>query len=156
MPRLVSDALPALRLDALTENTVEQLRKVRKSGFTLAPEAGTERLRRSVNKDIRDDDVLKTADWIFGNGWQTLKLYFMVGLPGETSEDVRAIGLLAKRVAAVARRKGKRCSVTVSVSPFVPKPHTPFQWERQAGREEMHERIRIVRDALGRERNVEL
>jgi len=76
----------------LRENTVRQIRKVRKSGFTLAPEAGTERLRRSVNKEIPDDDVLKTAEWIFGNGWQTLKLYFMVGLPGETADDVRAIG----------------------------------------------------------------
>jgi len=155
-PDHVSLSLPALRLDALRENTVEQLRRVRKSGFTLAPEAGTERLRRSVNKDIRDDDVLKTAEWIFGNGWQTLKLYFMVGLPGETEEDVRAIGALARRVAAVARRRGKRCNVNVSVSPFVPKPHTPFQWERQASREEVRDRIRLVRDAVGRERNVEL
>jgi radical SAM-linked protein len=155
-PDHVSLSLPALRLDALKENTVEQMRRVRKSGFTLAPEAGTERLRRAVNKDIRDDDVLKTAEWIFGNGWQTLKLYFMVGLPGETLDDVRAIGLLAKRVSAVARRHGKRCSVTVSVSAFVPKPHTPFQWERQIGREEVEERIRLLRDAIGRERNVEV
>ncbi|MEW6721286.1 MAG: TIGR03936 family radical SAM-associated protein, partial [Thermodesulfobacteriota bacterium] len=155
-PDHVSLSLPSLRLDALKENTVEQLRKVRKSGFTLAPEAGTERLRRAINKDIADDDVLRTAEWIFGNGWQTLKLYFMVGLPGETAEDVRAVAALAKRVGAVARRHGKRCSVTVSVSPFVPKPHTPFQWERQAGREEMWERIRMLRDALGRDRNVEV
>jgi radical SAM family uncharacterized protein/radical SAM-linked protein len=155
-PDHLSLSLPSLRLDALKENTVEQLRKVRKSGFTLAPEAGTERLRRAVNKDIPDDDVLKTAEWIFGNGWQTLKLYFMVGLPGETSEDVRAIGLLAKRVGAIARRHGKRTSVTVSVSAFVPKPHTPFQWERQLAREEVQERVRMLRDALGRDRNVEV
>jgi radical SAM-linked protein len=129
---------------------------VRKSGFTLAPEAGTERLRRSVNKEIPDEDVLKTAEWIFGNGWQTLKLYFMVGLPGETADDVRAIGALAGRVAAIARRHGKRASVTVSVSPFVPKPHTPFQWERQIGREEIQERIRLLRDALGRNRHAEV
>ncbi len=155
-PDHLSLSLPSLRLDALRENTVEQLRKVRKSGFTLAPEAGTERLRKAVNKDIPDDDVLKTAEWIFGNGWQTLKLYFMVGLPGETSEDVRAIGLLAKRVGAVARRHGKRNSVTVSVSAFVPKPHTPFQWERQIGKEEVQERIRLLRDAIGRDRHVEV
>jgi radical SAM-linked protein len=155
-PDHLSLSLPSLRLDALRVNTVEQLRKVRKSGFTLAPEAGTERLRRAVNKEIRDDDVLKAAEWIFGNGWQTLKLYFMVGLPGETVEDVRAIGSLAKRIAAIARRHGKRNSVTVSVSAFVPKPHTPFQWERQIGREEVQERIRLLRDALGRDRNVEV
>ncbi|MBP2683402.1 MAG: radical domain iron-sulfur cluster-binding oxidoreductase, DUF2344-containing [Deltaproteobacteria bacterium] len=155
-PSNVSLSLPSLRLDALRENTVRQIRKVRKSGFTLAPEAGTERLRRSVNKEIRDDDVLKTAEWIFGNGWQTLKLYFMVGLPGETSEDVRAIGALAGRVAAIARRHGKRASVTVSVTAFVPKPHTPFQWERQIGREEVQERVRLLRDALGRSRHAEV
>ena len=155
-PSNVSLSLPSLRLDALRENTVRQIRKVRKSGFTLAPEAGTERLRRSVNKEIPDDDVLKTAEWIFGNGWQTLKLYFMVGLPGETADDVRAIGALAGRVAAIARRHGKRASVTVSVSAFVPKPHTPFQWERQIGREEIQERIRLLRDALGRNRHAEV
>jgi len=155
-PSSISLSLPSLRLDALRENTVRQIRKVRKSGFTLAPEAGTERLRRSVNKEIPDDDVLKTAEWIFGNGWQTLKLYFMVGLPRETADDVRAIGALAGRVAAIARRHGKRASVTVSVSAFVPKPHTPFQWERQIGREEIQERIRLLRDALGRNRHAEV
>jgi radical SAM-linked protein len=155
-PSNVSLSLPSLRLDALQENTVRQIRKVRKSGFTLAPEAGTERLRRSVNKEIPDDDVLKTAEWIFGNGWQTLKLYFMVGLPGETADDIRAIGTLVGRVASIARRHGKRASVTVSISPFVPKPHTPFQWERQISREEIQERVRLLRDILGRNRNAEL
>ena len=155
-PERVSLSLPSLRLDALRENTVEQLKKVRKSGFTLAPEAGTEQLRRAMNKDILDEDILKTAEWIFGNGWHTLKLYFMVGLPGETIEDVRAIGALAKKVAAVAKRHGKRCSATISVSSFIPKPHTPLQWERQVSREEARERIRILRDALSRERNAEL
>src|SRR5512139_2444621 len=124
-PERISVSLPSLRLDALRENTVRQIRKVRKTGFTLAPEAGTERLRKAINKEIRDADLLRSADFIFGNGWQTLKLYFMVGLPGETAEDVRAIGELVKTVAAVARRHGKRNSVTASLSAFVPKPHTP-------------------------------
>jgi radical SAM family uncharacterized protein/radical SAM-linked protein len=155
-PERVSLSLPSLRLDALREDTVRQIRKVRKSGFTLAPEAGTERLRRAINKDIRDEDVLRSADWIFGNGWQALKLYFMVGLPGETAADVRAIGEMARQVAAVARRHGKRNTVTVSVSAFVPKPHTPFQWERQIGREEILERIGLIRSAVGRDRNVDL
>ncbi|MCL2102931.1 MAG: radical SAM protein, partial [Syntrophorhabdaceae bacterium] len=155
-PDQVSLSLPSLRLDALRENTVEQLKKVRKSGFTLAPEACSEQLRIAMNKNILDEDVLKTAEWIFGNGWRSLKLYFMVGLPGETIDDVRAIGALAKKVAAVAKRHGKRCSVTISVSSFIPKPHTPLQWERQASREEARERIHILRDALGRERNAEV
>jgi len=155
-PRRISLSLPSLRLDALEENTVRQMKTVRKSGFTLAPEAGTERLRRAINKEIRDEELLRAADWIFGHGWQALKLYFMIGLPHETAEDVRAIGELAREVAAVARRHGRRNTVTVSVSTFVPKPHTPFQWERQIGREEIAERIAIVRRAVGRDRGVEL
>jgi radical SAM-linked protein len=155
-PERISVSLPSLRLDALSENTVKQIRKVRKTGFTLAPEAGTERLRQSVNKDIRDEELLRSAEWIFANGWQKLKLYFMVGLPGETAADVAAIGRMAKRVSSVARRHGKRNTVTASVSAFVPKPHTPFQWERQIGKEEIEERVAIVRAEVGRDRNVEV
>lgn len=155
-PQRISVSLPSLRLDALREDTVRQIKRVRKSGFTLAPEAGTERLRRAINKEIRDEELLRSADWIYGNGWQTLKLYFMVGLPGETVDDVRGIGELARQVAAIGRRRGRRNSVTVSVSTFVPKPHTPFQWERQIAQEETAERVRIVRDVVGRDRNVEL
>jgi radical SAM family uncharacterized protein/radical SAM-linked protein len=155
-PERISVSLPSLRLDALRENTVRQIRKVRKTGFTLAPEAGTERLRRTINKEMGDSDLLRTAEWIFANGWQTLKLYFMVGLPGETADDVRAIGDLVRRVAAVARRHGKRNSVTASVSSFVPKPHTPFQWERQIGKEETRERVAMIRSAVGRDRNVDV
>ncbi|HSL92912.1 MAG TPA: TIGR03936 family radical SAM-associated protein [Candidatus Limnocylindrales bacterium] len=155
-PERISVSLPSLRLDALSENTVRQIRKVRKSGFTLAPEAGTERLRQSINKDIRDEELLRSAEWIFANGWQTLKLYFMVGLPGETAGDVASIGQLAKRVASVARRHGRRNTVTASLSAFVPKPHTPFQWERQIGKEEIEERVGIVRAEVARDRNVEV
>ncbi len=155
-PERISVSLPSLRLDALRENTVRQIRKVRKTGFTLAPEAGTERLRRAINKEILDDELLRTADLIFSNGWQTLKLYFMVGLPGETAGDVRAIGELVGKVAAVARRHGKRNSVTASLSAFVPKPHTPFQWERQIGRREIEERVGLVKAAVGRNRNADV
>ena len=155
-PQRISVSLPSLRLDALRENTVRQIRRVRKTGFTLAPEAGTERLRQSINKDIRDEELLRSAEWIFANGWQTLKLYFMVGLPGETAADVAAIGQMAKRVASVARRHGKRNTVTVSLTAFVPKPHTPFQWERQIGKEEIEERMAIVRAEVARDRNIEV
>src|SRR5512134_2429374 len=155
-PERISISLPSLRLDALSESTVRQIRRVRKSGFTLAPEAGTERLRQSLNKDIRDDELLRSAEWIFANGWQSLKLYFMVGLPGETAGDVAAVGRLAKRVASVARHHGKRNTVTVSLSAFVPKPHTPFQWERQLAKEEIEERVAIVRAEVGRDRNIEV
>ncbi len=155
-PERISVSLPSLRMDALRENTVRQIRKVRKTGFTLAPEAGTERLRRTINKEMDDSDLMRTADWIFANGWKTLKLYFMVGLPGETADDVRAIGQLIRKAAAVARRHGKRNSVTASISSFVPKPHTPFQWERQIGKEETRERVALIRSAVGRDRNAEV
>ncbi|GAB4362960.1 MAG: TIGR03960 family B12-binding radical SAM protein [Deltaproteobacteria bacterium] len=155
-PERISVSLPSLRLDALRENTVRQIRKVRKTGFTLAPEAGTERLRRAINKEIGDDDLLRAAGFIYANGWQTLKLYFMVGLPGETVDDVRAIGELVRRVAGVARSHGKRNRVTASLSAFIPKPHTPFQWERQIGEEEIRERVGIVRSIVGRVRNAEV
>jgi radical SAM-linked protein len=155
-PERISVSLPSLRLDALRENTVRQIRKVRKTGFTLAPEAGSEKLRRAINKEMDEGDLLRSAEWIFANGWQTLKLYFMVGLPGETEGDVRAIGEVIRKVAGVARRHGKRNSVTASVSSFVPKPHTPFQWEPQIGREEIRERVRIIRSAVGRDRNIDI
>ncbi len=155
-PERVSVSLPSIRLDALSENTVRQIRKVRKTGFTLAPEAGTERLRKSLNKEIRDEELLRSSEWIYANGWQTLKLYFMVGLPGETAEDVAAVGRLAKKVASVARTHGRRNSVTVSLTAFVPKPHTPFQWERQIGKEEIGERMAIVRAVVRGDRNVEV
>jgi radical SAM family uncharacterized protein/radical SAM-linked protein len=155
-PERISVSLPSLRLDALSENTVRQIRKVRKTGFTLAPEAGTERLRQSLNKDIRDEELMRSAEWIFANGWQTLKLYFMVGLPGETAGDVASIGRLAKQVATVARRHGKRNTITASLSAFVPKPHTPFQWERQIAKEEIEERVAIVRAEVGRDKNIEV
>jgi radical SAM family uncharacterized protein/radical SAM-linked protein len=155
-PERISVSLPSLRLDALSENTVRQIRKVRKTGFTLAPEAGTERLRQSLNKDIRDEELMRSAEWIFANGWQTLKLYFMVGLPGETAGDVASIGRLAKQVATVARRHGKRNTITASLSAFVPKPHTPFQWERQIAKEEIEERVAIVRAEVGRDKNIDV
>ncbi len=155
-PERVSVSLPSIRLDALQENTVQQIKKVRKTGFTLAPEAGTERLRRAINKGTTDEDLLHAADTIYGNGWQTIKLYFMLGLPGETEEDVTAIGELVKRVAAVARRHGKRNSVTASLSTFIPKPHTPFQWEAQISPAESQARIAIVKGTVGRDRNADV
>jgi radical SAM-linked protein len=155
-PGRISVSLPSIRLDALEENTVRQIKKVRKTGFTLAPEAGTDRLRRSINKGITDEELIRAAETIYGNGWQTIKLYFMLGLPGETEEDVRAIGELVKRVAAVARRHGKRNGVTASLSTFIPKPHTPFQWEPQISLAESQARVAIVKGTVGRDRNADV
>jgi radical SAM-linked protein len=129
--RKVSLSLPSLRLDSLTPELIEQIRRVRKTGFTLAPEAGSQRLRDAINKNLSEDQILATTRQVFDLGWNLVKLYFMLGLPGETEEDVAAIGELASRAARQGRARGKRPLVHASLGLFVPKPHTPFQWEAQ-------------------------
>ena len=108
---------------------MEQLKNNRQGGFTLAPEAATERMRNIINKPISTQQLLETAHAIYSRGWQTIKLYFMIGHPSETLEDVHAIADLCKAVIVEGRKViGKRASLHVGVSTFVPKPHTPFQW----------------------------
>ncbi len=129
----VSVSLPSLRVGTLTPAMIAAIAGTRKTGFTLAPEAGTERLRRVINKPVSDADLRETAETIFANGWSVLKLYFMIGLPTETDEDLDGIISLAKDLLAAGRRVSKRhVQLNVSVSTFVPKPHTPFQWMGQA------------------------
>ena len=125
----VGVAMPSLRVDALTPELVEALASGRKAGFTIAPEAGSQRLRDLINKKVTEADVAATARTVFGNGWGLVKLYFMLGLPTETDEDVDAIARLARLVVGQGREAGCRSPrVTVSTSSFVPKPFTPFQW----------------------------
>ncbi len=126
--RRVALALPSLRVETLTVNLIDAIRRVRKTSFTLAPEAGTQRLRDVINKANTDEDLLQTVRRVFTAGWQAVKLYFMIGLPGETDDDLEGIVDLAYRVLGEAGHKGQ---VTVSLSTFVPKPHTPFQWHGQ-------------------------
>jgi radical SAM-linked protein len=130
----VAVSLPSLRVDSLEPRLLEEVGRVRKTGFTLAPEAGTERLRRVINKNITDEEILTATERVFSAGWRGLKLYFMVGLPSETRDDWQGIVDLVRQVARLAPRGHGR--VAVSISNFVPKPHTPFQWCRQAGPEE--------------------
>ena len=147
----VSISLPSLRVGTLTSEIMEEIKSVRKTGFTLAPEAGSERLRRVINKGITEEDLLETAAMAYEHGWSHMKLYFMTGLPTETMEDVKAIAELARRVRAQGGPiKGgkKRRQVTVSVGTFVPKPHTPFQWEEQIDVDEARLRINMIRDDL--------
>jgi radical SAM family uncharacterized protein/radical SAM-linked protein len=132
-------SLPSLRVGTLTDDLITEIRKVRKTGFTLAPEAGSERLRRVINKGISEDDLLETACNVYGAGWRSIKLYFMIGLPTETDEDVEQISILARRVKDQAKRAGSPGEVGVSVSSFVPKAHTPFQWEQQISMERIRE-----------------
>jgi radical SAM family uncharacterized protein len=128
-PNHTSLSLPSLRMDSFSLKLAEMFQGQRKSGLTFAPEAGSERLRRVINKAISDEDILRTAEAAFTSGWHRVKLYFMIGLPTENMEDVEAIASVVKQVHKIGRReRGKRAHVSVSVATFIPKPHTPFQW----------------------------
>ena len=132
----VNLALPSLRVDNFSEKLREYLSKVRKSGLTFAPEAGTQRLRDAINKNVTEEEMLSTAMKAFQGGWTSVKLYFMLGLPTETYDDVAGIAELAQKVVNEFYRnpdkpKGKGVQVSISVASFVPKPFTPFQWEAQ-------------------------
>ncbi|MCM2265737.1 MAG: TIGR03936 family radical SAM-associated protein, partial [Desulfuromonadales bacterium] len=148
----VAVSLPSLRVGSLTPALMEEIKKVRKTGFTLAPEAGSERLRQVINKGITEDDLLETSKTAFTLGWRIIKLYFMMGLPTETEEDLAALVDLAARVKATGRGTQGGADVNVSVSNFVPKAHTPFQWDAQLNRTEIRERQDYLRDALKKRR----
>lgn len=127
-------SLPSLRVDNFSDELVDKLNKVRKSGLTFAPEAGTQRLRDVINKNVTEEEVIKTCTKAFDNGWTTVKLYFMMGLPTETMEDIEGIANLGMDVIHAFynnpnRQKGTGLQVNISCSSFIPKPFTPFQWE---------------------------
>jgi radical SAM family uncharacterized protein/radical SAM-linked protein len=148
----VAISFPSLRVGSLSQEMVEEIRKVRKTGFTLAPEAGSERLRRVINKGITEEELLRSAGEIYGAGWRLIKLYFMIGLPGETMADVTALAELSRKVKLEGKRSGNGGEVNVSVGTFVPKPHTPFQWEPQIGTPEIKEKQWYLRDDLKRKK----
>lgn len=150
----VSVALPSMRVKTLTEQMAAVIRRVRKTGFTIAPEAGTQRLRNVINKGISDADILETVEEAFTAGWDLLKLYFMIGLPTETDEDVEGIIDLVHRIRTAAQhlsgkrnakhRKSSIANLNVSISSFVPKAHTPFQWDRMASRDELRRKQKML------------
>jgi len=149
--RVVSVSMPSMRVGTLTQEVMDQIKRVRKTGFTLAPEAGSERLRRVINKGITEEDLLTTSRDAFRLGWKIMKLYFMIGLPSETPEDVDAIVDLAKLTKLVGAQTGNsRLQINVSVGTFVPKPHTPFQWEKQISMAESREKIARLKAILPR------
>jgi radical SAM family uncharacterized protein/radical SAM-linked protein len=135
----VSVALPSLRAETVTPELLRSLSAVRSRGLTLAPEAGTERLRRIIGKRTADDAVVRAVSIALDAGWTSVKLYFMVGLPYETEEDTTGIGRLLGRINRIRKESGSRATVTGSIAPFTPRPHTPFQWARQWTREEVRE-----------------
>lgn len=145
----VSVSLPSLRLDSFDVHIAEQVQKVRKSGLTFAPEAGTQRLRDVINKGVTEEDLLRTTEAAFRAGWSSIKLYYMIGLPTETYEDLDGIVDQAKKVLEAARKAGQRgARVTVSASSFVPKPHTPFQWVGQDARDTLKEKQEYLRKRM--------
>jgi radical SAM family uncharacterized protein len=148
--------LPSLRVDAFTVGLAAQVSSGRRSGLTFAPEAGTWRLRKVINKLILEDDLYGAAESAYAEGWTRMKLYFLIGLPTETDDDVLAIAELAKRCVAIGKEYTSRASVTVSVGGFVPKAHTPFQWFGQNTREEFARKVELLRGATRRSGSVNL
>jgi radical SAM family uncharacterized protein len=155
--RDIGISLPSLRIDNFSLGLMERLQKVRKSGLTFAPEAGTQRLRDAINKNVTEEEILRSARLVFEGGWSSVKLYFMLGLPTETDEDVLGIADLARKVLQCWRdyspNKKRGVRITVSTSCFVPKAHTPFQWEGQVTREEYLRRVTLLREHM-RDRSI--
>ena len=150
--RHVNLSLPSLRADNFSMELMQRLAKGRKTGLTFAPEAGSQRLRDVINKNVTLDDLLQSCRTAFAGGYSAVKLYFMLGLPTETDEDVLAIADVAARVMHAwresAQNKQRGIRITVSTSYFVPKPHTAFQWEPQITREEYERRVKLLREAI--------
>lgn len=146
----VGISLPSLRIDSFSVDLAAKIQQVRKTGLTFAPEAGTERMRNVINKNVTEADLMQAAGAAFREGWDSLKLYFMIGLPTETDDDIRGIADLARKVWQLhaTERPGRGLRLAVSCASFVPKPHTPFQWVGQVEREELLRRQSVLRAAL--------
>ncbi|MEJ2543689.1 MAG: TIGR03960 family B12-binding radical SAM protein [Calditrichaceae bacterium] len=145
--KFVNVSLPSMRLDSFSEEIAQFVSSVRKSGFTFAPEAGSERLRKVINKNITDSDLFAAVTTALRSGWKLLKFYFMIGLPTEKEEDIHAIADLIEKVSELSKAFG-RIRFNISISPFSPKPHTPFQWEEQNTKETLYDKVKILRTRL--------
>lgn len=152
-PNHISLALPSLRIDNFSDELLQKINHVRKSGLTFAPEAGTQRLRDVINKNITEDEILRTCRTAFAGGYTAVKLYFMLGLPTETDEDLKGIADLGQKIvnefyALENRPRGKSVTVTISVATFVPKPFTPFEFEPQITKAEMERKQQYLRSCI--------
>jgi radical SAM family uncharacterized protein/radical SAM-linked protein len=143
-------SLPSLRVETLTPGLIQKVQEVRKTGFTLAPEAGTERLRRVINKGNTEEDLLSRIHQVFSANWRLVKLYFMIGLPTEGEEDLKGIESLCQKALRVARRLKASAQMNLSISTFIPKTHTPFQWEPQCSMEEAKRKQQFLRKSMDR------
>lgn len=146
----VAVSLPSLRIENIMGNIADEIKRVRKTGFTLAPEAATERLQRVINKYLDEGILFQGVKDIFSKGWKNIKLYFMIGLPTERDEDLEGIVNLAKKILSLGDKEKIHPNITVSVSTFVPKPHTPFQWASQISLEEMKEKLQFLKSNLNK------
>ena len=150
--RSIGLSLPSLRADNFSMEIMEKLQKVRKSGLTFAVEGGSQRLRDAINKNVTEEDLLHTCAIAFAGGWNTVKLYYMLGLPTETDEDIVGIADMAGRILHCwrenAKNKNRGVKITISTSCFIPKPHSPFQWEAQITKEEYLRRVNLLRSSI--------
>lgn len=144
----VGISLPATRVEQLTEAMMMEIKRVRKTGFTIAPEAATERMRNVINKGNSEQNLLDTCRTVFANGWSLMKFYFMIGLPTETDEDVAAIAELGRKTLGIGMQHNRRAEINLGVSPFVPKPFTPYQWAGQIPLDECHRKLALLRSRL--------
>jgi len=144
----VAVSFPSLRIESVVKDLASEVKRVRKTGFTIAPEAGTERMRRVINKEMDEGVLFEGLTDLFSKGWKGIKLYFMIGLPSEREEDRIGIARLAREISSLGEKQKIYPSINVSVSTFVPKPHTPFQWESQIPLEEMKENLSFLRSEL--------
>ncbi|WP_276949061.1 TIGR03960 family B12-binding radical SAM protein [Acetatifactor muris] len=158
--RHINISLPSLRIDAFSLDVMSKVQDVKKSSLTFAPEAGSQRLRNVINKGLTEESILKGAALAFEGGWTRVKLYFMLGLPTETPEDIREIAILSNKIAALyfdmipkEKRGGNRVQIVASTSFFVPKPFTPFQWSPQCTREEFLDKAYLTRTAVSEQLN---
>ena len=151
-PRSIGLSLPSLRADNFSMELMEKLQKVRKSGLTFAVEGGSQRLRDAINKNVTEEDLLNTCRIAFEGGWNSVKLYYMLGLPTETDDDVRGIAEMANQVLhcwrMYAKNKNRGVKITISTSCFIPKPHSPFQWEPQVSVDEYLRRVNLLRSSI--------
>ncbi len=140
-------SLPSLRVDSLDQDLVGLMNAVRQTGLTIAPEAGSQRMRDIINKNISEEEIMEGVKIALANGWKVIKLYFMIGLPFETDEDIEAIAELVKKIVGISN---KRIRINITISPFVPKPFTPFQWAGMKSREYMLDKVYMVKRMLAR------
>ena len=151
----ISLSISSIRTENIPESLLDVIGGVRKTGFTLAPEAGTDRMRRVINKNLSEQQILESTNLLYKHGWSLIKLYFMIGLPTETDSDLIEISRLAEKILSSGRKTSINPRINLSISTFIPKPHTPFQWEPMDSMEEIRRKIKLVRRNL-RSRRIEM